>query len=228
MKKIILYLLIIIPLLVSCQEKYNAPPYNQYEADLRKLPLETERIIIPKEWEKMDSLSFLRFKEINHIIIDADSIPPWIINFKKTKNIYSHFGKIKYLPLNFGKMHNIEKIAIFSHNLKEIPYSICDLENLEYLSLSSNNIKTIPDCLFQMKNLKYIELISNEIDYLPLSISSEKLEEISLAGNQIKELPESIYTLSNLKEISLGGNPLKNPEEIKKRFEEKGVKVLLK
>ena len=35
-----------IPLLGSCQKKYNAPPFNDYETKIRKLPQETERIII--------------------------------------------------------------------------------------------------------------------------------------------------------------------------------------
>lgn len=229
MKRIILYLLIIIPLLGSCQEKYNAPPYNQYEADLRKLPLETERIIIPKEWEKMDSLSFLRFKEINHIIIDADSIPSWIINFKKTTTIYSGSRKITALPKNIGDLENLQKVFIHYNSLEKISTSFCNLKKLEFLSFWVNRIDSLPNCIFFLEQLNQLDLMDNNLTVISSDIKNlRRLEKLLLDGNQIKELPESIYTLPNLKEISLGGNPLKNPEEIKKRFEEKGVKVLLK
>lgn len=124
MNKIVVYLLLTIPLFCSCQEKYNSPSYNDYEEKIRKLPVETEKIIIPKEWQKMDSLSFLRFKDVKHIIIDADSIPSWVINFRKTKTIYSHFGKIKYLPIKIGNMQNLEKIVFFSHSLNESPFNM--------------------------------------------------------------------------------------------------------
>lgn len=227
MRKICKYLLIVVPLLYSCQENYSAPPYNDYEKKIRKLPVANEKIIIPKEWQKMDSLSFLRFKNTTHIIIDADSIPNWIVNFKKTKTIYSHFGKIDYFPSQIGDMQNLEKVAIFSHSLKTLPPSLCNLKSLSYLSLSSNNIQEVPSCVFQMKNLKTLDLISNKIENIPSTINFEKIEKLYLDGNQISELPENIYNLPKLKEISLSGNPLKNRDEIRKRFKDKNVKVVL-
>lgn len=227
MKNIVCYLLLIIPLLFSCQKQFNSPPYNDYEKKIRELPLETQKIIIPKEWQKMDSLSFLRLKNTTNIIIDADSIPSWITKFENVKTIYSHFGKIKSLPINMGNMENLEKIAIFSHSLEKLPSSLCSLKKLDYLSLSSNSLQELPDCVFQLKNLKTLDLISNRIKKIPPTINFEKVEKLNLQGNQIQELPESIYNLPKLKEISLGGNPLKNPKEIKKKFSEKGIKVNL-
>lgn len=228
MKKIFLYLLIIVPLLCSCQSKYNAPPYNEYEDKIRKLPADTDEIVIPKDWQKMDSLSFLRFKNTERIIINGDSIPNWIVKFKKLQSIYSEFGKMTSIQPNINELNQLKYITFFSHQIVQIPNSICELKKIEFLSFWSNEIDNLPNCLFSLKKLKTLNLMDNNITEISPDIAGlENLEKLYLDGNQISELPENVYNLKSLKEISLGGNPLKTPGEIKEKFEKRGVVVKL-
>lgn len=227
-KNIFSIFLLIIPLLFGCQKQFNKPPYNDYEEKIRKLPLETQKIIIPKEWQKMDSLSFLRLHNVSNIIIDADSIPSWITKFENAKTIYSQYGQISQIPTAINKLKSLEKITIFTHRVKYVPESICDLENLKFLSFWSNEITSLPTCIFTLKKIKILNLIGNNLTVIPSEIiKMKRLEKLLLDGNQIRELPENIYNLPKLKEISLSGNPLKNPEKVKKKFSEKGIKVNL-
>ncbi len=205
MKKLVCYLIIIIPLLYGCQSQYENPPYNEIERKIRLLPENIDRLVIYENWQKMDSISYIRLNNVKSIIIapEVDSIPPWISHFEKLITLWSFSTKIKSIPESIGENIALNHLVFDHAKIKKVPVSICKLHNLESLSLMSNEITELPDCILKL----------------------EKLKELNLHNNKIKELPKSIYNLHSLQNIILNKNPLDNPEEIRKKFEEKGVKV---
>ncbi|KFF76190.1 hypothetical protein HX13_00280 [Chryseobacterium sp. P1-3] len=82
----ILNILLFIPLLCSCQQ-YNNPPYDEKEKVLRDFPVENStRMVMDSLWNKRDSLTYLRLKNLDLILMNESStIPNWIGNFEKMR-----------------------------------------------------------------------------------------------------------------------------------------------
>ncbi len=91
MKKLVCYLIIIIPLLYGCQSQYENPPYNEIERKIRLLPENIDRLVIYESWQKMDSISYIRLNNVKSIIIapEVDSIPPWITLLYSIPKVYT-------------------------------------------------------------------------------------------------------------------------------------------
>lgn len=213
--------------LFSCQE-YSNPPYNDFEKSLRNLPIDKKGLVIPKDWEKMDSLSFLRFKETSVIhLIKSDTIPNWIDRFPKLVTFISMDNNIKFIPKSIFRLKKIECLWISSSKIKEIPTSIGNLKSLKILDLNNNLISKIPNEINELESIENINLHNNMIIEIPDKISNLKhLKQIDVSHNRISKLPKKIFTLPNLMEISIENNPI-NIKKIKAKFDslEKQVNV---
>lgn len=63
-----LWLVLLLPLLFSCQ-KYNKAPFDEKEKAIRNFPETMDVLVLDSLWEKRDSLSYLRLKQINKILL---------------------------------------------------------------------------------------------------------------------------------------------------------------
>lgn len=240
--KIYWIICILIPLFlcVGC-ENYSSEPYDEWEAKLRRTnpASKMKKMVIKDNWQKYDSLSYLRFTNLEEILLDTDSIPPWIVRFKKLRLLYSYDTKIKHIPEDICKLSKLEYIALVNTELETIPVSIKDVKQLRslvlsgnkitqipmflteidtlyHLSLDGNNITEVPDYICQIRGLESLILSGNKIRRLPECIGSmSQLEYLSLYKNEITELPESIANLPLLEELSISDNPItKLPEKL--------------
>ncbi len=223
---------------VSCQQ-YSSEPYDEWEAKLRneKSPKRTKKMLIKENWQKYDSLSYLRFSELEEILFETDSIPPWIVQFKKVRAIISYNAGIRHIPIELSKLEQLEYIEIVDSQIDTIPYFIKDfkrlrmlvldgnkiahipialteLDSLSFLSLGENNISEVPEYICQIKGLKNLSLCKTKIKEIPDCIGSmSQLETLFFLNNQITELPESIANLPLLEDLGITDNPItKLPE----------------
>lgn len=227
----------------SCQEKYREEPYDDFEKELRAVysPQKLDKLVLDKYWEKRDSLTYLRFKNIETIFLyETDSIPPWITKYKKLQVLYnSSNSDIKVIPENIGNLSNLENL-ILNTSIEHIPISIWNLNNLRALELrggeeiivpstinslkklewlSLEGFKSVPNEIFELENLKSLYLMNCNVSVLPSTINNlKKLEWLSLKGNPLEYLPEELFELPNLCDFSYDEDKIKD-ENLKKRIE---------
>lgn len=204
--KNIIVLIFLLPLLFSCQ-KYKNKPYDDYEESLRKAHVEsTKGITIDNDWAKRDSLSYLRFNEINNIYIESlDSIPAWIGNFRKLTFLSTTVANSKFskIPKDIKNLNNLININLSRSRLSEIPKELKGLILLKSLDLGSNNIKILSDDSFKnFVNLESLSLENNIIAKIPSSICNlSKLKYLEINNTNIKKLPRCLSKLPELKII---------------------------
>ena len=208
-----LWLIFLLPLLYSCQ-KYSKAPYDEKEEKLRKYPDTLSHILIDSLWQKRDSLSYLRFKNVKQItLIESDSIPSWIINFQKTEVLYiSNYKKrIKTIPKNIGKLSNLIQLDIPNNEIKILPSSFYSLKKLERLNLNNNSLTTIPEDIEKLSNLTVLLLENNKLEYLPTNICRiKKLKRLTINDNFIQNLPKCITFNLLIESISINNTRIKN------------------
>ncbi len=240
--KNLLYIILSFPLLFSCQEKYNQASFDQKEEKLRKYPDTLKMLVLDSLWQKRDSLSYLRFKNLEQVYLEeTDSIPKWITNFRNLqvlntsnyhkkinklpkdigsliniKQIYLPKNSINKLPVSFYNLVNIERLTLDYNNITEISQDIIKLKNLEVISLDGNLIKILPNSFCELKKLKLISLDNTTISELPPCIKSlNGLERLYISNTKISHIPLEILSLPNLKDINAKGLKLDNYKEVK-------------
>lgn len=237
-------------LLTSCHKEYNTKPYDDEEAKLREIwpASELKKILIKGDWEKRDSLTYLRFTNLEKIYLQTDSIPAWITRFEKVELIWllssdEDKGKVTSIPEDIGKLSNLYVLMLDNSNIQTIPPSFMDLKklvvlnlnnnklssipaglgkltNLEELSLDDNIIEEIPETLCHLKQLKYFSIENNKLTSFPECFGNmDSLETLVLNGNNIKKLPEWIFKSQTLSLVGIKGLPLDNPDEVYKQVE---------
>lgn len=246
-----LQILLLLPFFAACQDEFKKSPFNDYEKELRRVPIEDrKRMLITKDWEKMDSMTFLRLVNVEQIFLQkTDTIPEWLFKYKKLKSIWGGRSKsIRSIPVSFEKIGELRFVNLPNEMLSEIPTSFFNSPNLksvfldsnnittiptiknpslqiETLNLNNNNIETISPSICSLGKLMFLHLEFNRIEYLPDCIGQCKLlKKLYLNNNRLIEIPDALYDLPELKYIDLRGNPLKNPAEIKRRFAEKAIR----
>ena len=245
-----LWLVLLLPLLFSCQ-KYNKAPFDEIEKKLRNTSNETTDIILDENWQKRDSLSYLRFKNVRNIYFkETDSIPNWIVNFKSLKSIESfpNKKKINYIPKHIGKLKQLTHIELPKNNISKIPHSLYLLKNLQRLNLIANKITEIdssidklqeitiillsdnirlnfiPENICNLQNLKSLPLDGTSISYLPQCIKNmQNLERINISNSKIKNINKDILEAKNLKTINAKGIKLDNYKEVKEICEKRNI-----
>lgn len=234
---------LICSLLLGCstlsygQQDYNKPPYDGQEAWLREIPIEEmalDPLVINKDWVKRDSLTYLRFKDQETILLyGTDAIPEWIAKFKKLKLLCAMpTAVIKTIPNRIGEISELENFVLIESKVSSIPPSFTKLTKLKHLNLIGDgkcafpkdvsflkNIESlfladfgeIPPEIFELVSLKRLYLYRSNISEIPPTIKKlVNLEELNLEGNPITELPNEVFTLPKLANISLTKDNIKD------------------
>ena len=209
MKKILF--LLIIPILTSCQD-YNKKAFDGYEKELRELSVEkTKGIVIDSLWEKRDSLSYLRFKNVKFIYLQSvSSIPKWISNFRSTTMISNTVDRsYLYSIKNIKGLENLKTLDLSNSKIKNFESNIFLINSLEYLVFDENKISSIPIEISKLQNLKSIHISNNPLTNVPRETCElKKLESLILENTLIKELPACLGSLPNLDWINVSGTRL--------------------
>ncbi|KAK1418550.1 hypothetical protein QVD17_27695 [Tagetes erecta] len=91
-------------------------------------------------------------------------------------------------------------------NIPEVPKDVCRLENLERLTLWTEEIKHIPDSICMLKRLKYLELKSCFLlEHLPKDLGRlDCLEDLYIIDCiSLQDIPNSICNMKGLKSLRL-------------------------
>jgi Leucine-rich repeat (LRR) protein len=249
-----LWLIFLLPLLFSCQEKYNKKPFDKKEEILRQYPLvETRTLVLDSLWDKRDSLTYLRLK--NHVknigMNEVIYIPNWIGEFNKAeiflvvnekkikiKKIPSSIGKLSNLlefniqnndvdliPETFYNLKKIKNIELENNKIETISPLIGKLENLQSFDIGDNPLKSLPNELCNSKQLKFLVLENTKITSLPKCLGNlQNLEWINILGTQLTEFPIEILNAPKLETIDAKRLKLKNYKEVKAICERKNIK----
>ena len=216
--KNLLYLLLLTPLLYSCQQ-YNKPPYDEKEEKLRKYPDTLKMLMIDSLWQKRDSLTYLRFKNVEQIyLVETDSIPNWIDKVDKLNVLFgsNNRSQIRCIPENFYKLKNIERIYLPRNKITKLSSKFYTLNHLKVINFEKSQISKISDSIKDFKNLRSLNLSNNPIIIIPNKVCQlPKLESLVLENTKISELPKCLGTLPNIDWINVSGTQLKEfPMEI--------------
>lgn len=212
--KILINLLLLLPLLISCQN-YDKAPFDKKEEILRKYPLvDTKSLVLDSLWDKRDSLSYLRLKNYvkNIGMNEVTSIPNWIGEFNSVRIflvVNEKNKKIKKIPSSIGRLSNLKQIDIKNNEISTIPNSFYNLTNLTYIELEGNAIENLSKKIENLKKLESINLSENPLKSLPINTCELKtLKFLTLENTQIKQLPACLGSLPNLDWINVSGTRL--------------------
>ena len=213
-----IYLIILFPLLYSCQ-KYNKPPFDEKEKAIRSLPVSMKILVLDSLWDKRDSLSYLRLEQINKLLIKNNkNAPNWIGNFSNLRSIdiSNSNHNFVYIPETIGKLQKLEIFDASENSINKIPNQLYSIKSLKVLDLDNNSLSELSENISSLSNLESLSLRSNNISYLPKSICQlSKLESFVLENTKIKELPKCLGKLPNIEWINISGTLLtKFPVEI--------------
>ncbi|WP_426478969.1 leucine-rich repeat domain-containing protein [Chryseobacterium sp. CBSDS_008] len=208
----IIMILLLAPLLLSCQ-KYNKDPYDKFEEDYRKMTsLNPDKIYLDSLWSKRDSLTYLNMKNVELVLLsETDSIPNWLFNFKNLKIIFTNneLKKIKRIPSNIDNAKGLMQFDIPNNAINNIPKSFYKLNNLETTDLSKNPIKELSPDIENLLNLRGLTLRNTLISNLPSEICKlSKLESLVLENTKIYELPKCLGNLQHLEWINISGTQI--------------------
>lgn len=212
-------ILLFIPLLCSCQQ-YNSPAYDEKEKVLRNFPVENStRMVMDSLWNKRDSLTYLRLKNLEIVAMSEVSyIPNWIGDFDKMEifQVFNEKNKIKTIPQSFGKLSSLVQINIPNNHVSSLPNSFYDLKKLKYLDFENNPIKLLDKKIENFQNLKILILEKTDIKTLPIEFCKlNKLESLNLNFSKIIDLPKCLGILQNLVRVDVSNTQLKEfPVEI--------------
>ena len=204
-----LWLVLLLPLLFSCQ-KYNKAPFDDYEKKIRSYSIENNKeITIDSLWQKRDSLSYTRLQNIEFIYIDnVSSLPKWIFNYKKLKSLRTTIKKSNLvdIPNQINKLEHLSNISINNTQIKSLPETLYKLKNIEGLTFEYNNIANISKNIGKLEQIKRVSFMGNPIKHIPIEICKlQKLESLVLANTKITELPKCLENLQNLDWIDISG-----------------------
>lgn len=171
--KFLLYIILFFPLIISCQSKYNHEPFDEKEKELRKMPDTIKQLMIDSLWQKRDSVSYLRFKNVEMIVLtETDSIPAWITKFSELKVLYASNNrtKIKSIPKDIDKLSKLVQIDLPRNNINVLPPAFFNLKKIERINLSENSLINLSENINKFKNLRVLLVADNNIKEIPISI----------------------------------------------------------
>ncbi len=218
------YFFISLALLSSCNlnSKKSEPSSTETDTlrsdtlsmkDLDSALLFPERVVrLTLEPKRTDSKLFL-----------SKHLPAELGSFTNLKTLEMHcLKKLEDLPVEIGKLKNLEKIDINNGNGCAmnifIPASIDQLQNLKILILygaidprtpedSIGNVKSLPKEFANLKNLETLDLGRNGLDSVPYQVAGlTKLKILRLDYNRITKVPSFISKLTDLQFLEISGN----------------------
>ncbi|KAF7665559.1 hypothetical protein LDENG_00137950 [Lucifuga dentata] len=200
---------------------------------LQKLSISNEgtKLMVLNSLKKMVNLT-----ELELIRCDLDRIPHSIFslhnlqeidlkdnNLKTIEEIISFqhlprlvclklwYNYIVYIPIQIGKLVNLEKLYLNRNHIGSIPSQLRDCHKLRFLDLSYNNLTHIPTVIGFLQNLQYLAVTDNKIKALPSELfQCKKLHTLNLGNNCLESLPSRFGELTRLTWLELRGNCLES------------------
>ncbi|KAH3744352.1 protein phosphatase 2C [Pelomyxa schiedti] len=131
-------------------------------------------------------------------------------------------NKLRSLPDNIGKIHELHTLQASFNHLRSIPDSLCSLTKLDTLILSENRLSTLPDDLPLLPYLTTLDISNNPITAFPPRWFTNgnggprnntwlSLMELSAHDMLLEELPVNFFShLPCLSTCNLSRNNLVN------------------
>ena len=175
MKRISIFLLVLILILSSCKEDSTNPTecilagLNGHPHPDTLVLKSVNLVTIPKCIGEMTNLKVvaLGFNNITEIPVE-------FFNLKDLFYFISVDNKLDVLPDEFDKLQSLKYFILENTNLTEIPKSIFSITNLVHLHFTDSPISNIPNEIGNMKNLYWLSLNGTNITHLPESIKNLK------------------------------------------------------
>ena len=125
-------------------------------------------------------------------------------NPENQENIYEAGNRI------FASYHqSSQDLDLEGLNIESLPVEIGKLINLQYLNISGNKLSLLPPEIGNLVRLHTFYLDENQLTTLPPEIGNlVKLDSFSIVKNQLTSLPEEIANLTNLTTLDLSDNNL--------------------
>ncbi len=114
--------------------------------------------------------------------------------------------KLKSLPDELERFHQLKYLNISKNKLTRLPSYIGEMKNLIHLNAERNQLDIFPIVVCRLESLRELIINRNSITELPSCIEyASKLEYIDIYDNPIIHLPESLDNLNELKKIDFTG-----------------------
>ncbi|KAH3732712.1 protein phosphatase 2C [Pelomyxa schiedti] len=137
-------------------------------------------------------------------------------------------NKLRALPPNIGKIHELRTLNASFNRLTSIPDSLCSLCKLDTLILSDNRLTSLPDELPHLPFLATLDISNNPISAFPSSwfvtrngefrkntwvslleldlTPATTLACLYISNNQLTTLPESLSSMVRLEQLDISCN----------------------
>lgn len=118
---------------------------------------------------------------------------------------------ISVLPLEIGKLSQLERLILSENKLSELPAELGRLKSLRACDLRHNQFTIFPAEVFQLHDLEVLLLSYNQIENVPGEIGGlSNLRQLGLRNNGIKSLPPEMGMLNELVEFGIEANSLQS------------------
>ncbi|MES2828079.1 MAG: leucine-rich repeat domain-containing protein [Bacteroidota bacterium] len=136
--------------------------------------------------------------------------------FKHLETLKLRGFNLKNLPKSVLELSKLNTLDISSNQITTLPLdSWGKLVDLNYLALDHNEISVLPPDIGVLKNLEYFDASHNQIQSLPISFGNyERLEVLRLHDNNIESLPRGLANTPLLHTLSLNRNKQLNEASV--------------
>ena len=151
---------------------------------------------LPKELIEFKNLKKLKISKFHH-----STLPDWIGNIKNLDDLKVRYSDIESVPDSIQNLKKLKVLWFYSNEkLEYLPDVIGELSRLKNLNFSHSNVKTIPENFKNLKNLQEFYLAFSKVDTIPNWIDElTKLKELS---GPFTSIPESFGNLANLEKFN--------------------------
>jgi hypothetical protein len=153
------------------------------------------------------SLNFSDASNLNLSDLGLTTLPPLFFELSpfhmKLKSLDLSGNKFTTLPMQIGKLAQLQNLLLNGNRLKELPSGLENLKELRFFVLDDNRLETLPPGITLLNKLTKLSLVNNV-----------KLQKIS---NLYKSLPSTC-------EIDLSGCPLEAASNLVLAKQQKGYK----